>query len=524
MDAGGIECLPGGGIRRRQTCVVSALWLFPAAVFGQTCVRCHPAETLGFSTTPMANSMSAAGLQPEGAFEHQFSHTKFTIRNTQGGAVQHLERRGSSESMLFQYAIGSGAHAFGYLAQVGDHLFQSPLSYYTLRKQWDMAPGYENDRAPNFLRPVTQECVFCHSGVARPIRQTINSYESPPFNALGITCERCHGSAERHLKNPVPGSIVNPARSPAAQRDSVCEQCHLTGVVRIANAGGAITGFRPGQTLEANYTVYVGERQPDGTVRVISQAEQLALSVCKRRSGERMWCGTCHNPHQRPAEPVEYFRKRCLACHAATLAAKHAELGNCMACHMPRLPASDGGHTAFTDHRISRDPARFDTTGIPTGLAAWREPPANQRDRNLALALVTVGLESQDSEKVTRGYRMIARLPSAQRQDPDVLTAVGNILLITKQPEEASKRFAEALSLRPDYAPYEVNLAAALLESNRLPESIKHLERAVQLDPLLQKAVSMLASGYQREGDTEKATELISRYRSATGISSLKSR
>lgn len=61
---------------------------------------------------------------------------------------------------------------------------------------------------------------------------------------------------------------------------------------------------------------------------------------------------------------------------------------------------------------------------------------------------------------------MLDRLPLAQQHDPDVLTSMGNILLMTKQPEEACKRFAEALSLHPDYAPYEVNLSTALLESN----------------------------------------------------------
>jgi hypothetical protein len=38
--------------------------------------------------------------------------------------------------------IGSGTHAVAYLVQLGNHLFQSPLSYYTM-SGWGMSSGYE---------------------------------------------------------------------------------------------------------------------------------------------------------------------------------------------------------------------------------------------------------------------------------------------------------------------------------------------------------------------------------------------
>ncbi len=324
------------------------------------------------------------------------------------------------------------------------------------------------------------------------------------------------------MKNPVRGTVVNPARLSEAARDSICEQCHLAGEVRIPNPGKKIPDFQPGQTLEQNYTVYVAAHGPEDTVKVISQAEQLALSACKRSSGGRLWCGTCHDPHEQPSQPVEFFRQRCLTCHQAALAPKHAALSNCVGCHMPQRPAKDGGHTAFTDHRISRHPEKVEATGIAGALTAWREPSLELRDRNLALALVTAGISNHDSAQVIRGYRMLNRLMEIKseetRDDPAVLTALGSILLTAREPGEASKRFSQALSRRPNYAPYEVNLATALLDSNQRQEAIRHLERALELDPLLQNAIWLLAQAYRSEGDETKAAAVVARYRATMGI------
>jgi predicted Zn-dependent protease len=156
-------------------------------------------------------------------------------------------------------------------------------------------------------------------------------------------------------------------------------------------------------------------------------------------------------------------------------------------------------------------------------LVAWRQPEQELRDRNLALALVTAGLQNHDSSQVIRGYRMLNRLEKQMQDDPEVLTTLGSILLTAKQPQEASKVFRKALSLRSRYAPYEVNLATALLDCDQRPEAIRHLEHALELDPLLQKAVTGLASAYGREGEQSKAAAVLERYRARMGIQSANS-
>jgi hypothetical protein len=431
-----------------------------------------------------------------------------------------LERRGESEAVTVQYAIGSGSHAFGYLAEIGNHLFQSPISYYTKRKMWDVAPGYENTSEPDFTRPVTVECVLCHSDKPRPVPDTLNSYQSPPFAQLGIQCDRCHGPAEAHLKNPVPGTIINPAKLAPAARDSICEQCHLSGEVRIPNPGKSIADFQPGQRMEDVYTVYVVPHGPEKSIKVISQAEQLAMSACARNSGGKLWCGTCHNPHETPARPVEYFRERCLSCHATNLSASHSAPGrNCVGCHMPSRPAKDGGHTAFTDHRITRRPEAQGEAAVGDDLVAWREPDPSVQRRNLALALVTAGMENRRPNQVISGYKMLNRLEPNLGGDAAALTVLGNVLLTGKQPVEAEHRFEKALALRPNFAPYEVNLAGALLAAGDTAGAARHLERAVKLDPLLLQAVQLLSRAYRMQGQSERADELIAHYRDAVGIS-----
>ena len=467
----------------------------------------------------MAHSLSVAGPQREAVFESASSGTKFTIQSSASGIWQTAESKSEVQKLRVDYVVGSGSHAFGYLAQVGNHLLQSPLSFYSIRNSWDLAPGYEDSSKPDFSRPVTPECLSCHAGKARPIADTLNSYRSPPFEQTEIGCDRCHGPADAHLRNPAPGSIINPSKLQPAARDSICEQCHLAGEVRIPNPGKTLVDFQPGKKLEDAYTVYVAGHDPEKTVKVISQSEQLALSRCARSSAGRLWCGTCHNPHETPVRPAEYFRERCLSCHAKTLPAEHAARTNdCISCHMPRRPAKDGGHTAFTDHRISRHPEAGEMAVATSELVAWREPDPSLRQRNLGMALVTLGIQNGSSDQVVRGYKVLNRSEKEFPNDPATLTALGSILLTAKEPAEAQKRFEHALQERPDYAPYEVNLAASMMALGNIAGATLHLQRALDLDPLLIQGVQLLDQLYRQGGQADKSEKLLSDYRHAMGI------
>ena len=325
------------------------------------CLPCHAKQVAGYEKSAMAHSLTRLADQPPGKFTHKVSGTEFSVKR--GGTTMQItmKRDGLEATYAADYVVGSGSHAYGFLSRINDYLFQAPISYYVKRAAWDMAPGYEKDAAPDFSRPVSAECVECHADQPRPVKNTLNRYETPPFGAETIACDRCHGDPSRHLQHPGRETIVNPERLPARARDSVCEQCHLSGEVRVLNPGRQFSDFQPGQALEETFSVYVRDRSDpavgEGSIKVIGHAEQLAQSVCARKSVGKLWCGTCHNPHERPENAAVYYRQRCLNCHGTAILKTHAApTGDCVSCHMARRKAVDGAHTVFTDHRITRVP------------------------------------------------------------------------------------------------------------------------------------------------------------------------
>lgn len=484
------------------------------------CATCHPKEAAGFAATPMAHSLGTPGPLPAGKFLHSVSQTRFAAEWKGDHLVQTVERNGVSAKYDVAYVIGSGSHAIGFLIQTGDYLFQSPISYYTTRKLWDMAPGYSRAEAPDFNRPVTPECLFCHAGRAKPIRGTLNRYEKNPFQAEGITCDRCHGPAEAHLRNPVPGSIVNPRKLPVRARDSICEQCHLSGVARISNPGNQISDFHPGEELEDVFSVYLFASSLDparaSPLKVISQAQQLALSTCARQSHGKLWCGTCHDPHRQPADPRTYFKAKCLACHGTVSAAHPKPAEDCIGCHMPRRPARDGGHTAFTDHHITRWPQN-DTPedNGPERLLAWHEPPAAFAKRNLGLADIEVGRQLKSAPHMLDGLRLLTECKHDFPYDPAVSTGIGLVLMGMHRGAEAAASFAQAVQIEPDVASHYLDEGFAWRAAKQPQKASESLEKALKLDPGLEDAYRALIEIYSEAHDEEKVRYTWERYRRA---------
>ena len=502
--------------------------MFGSRALGHTCLPCHEKQVVGYGKTAMARSLSRPVDQPSGSFLHAPSGTRFTITSNHG-LTQKLTRNGISAEYPVAYVIGSGTHAFGYLVRVGDYFFQSPIAYYGRRKTWDMAPGYEEGANPEFNRPVIPECLQCHSRHPRPVAKTLNRYEDPPFSEEGISCGRCHGDATAHLRKPGRETIVNPAKLSPRARDSVCEQCHLSGEARVLNPGHEIGDFHPGQELEEVFSVYIRGRQnrsqAASSIKVISHAEQLALSTCSLRSGSKMWCGSCHDPHEEPANARQYYRSRCLVCHGESLTRTHPKnvkvakdggLDDCIGCHMPQRPTKDGAHTAFTDHHIARFPADAGATPeSPQGvesLAAWHEPAGALALRNLGLANITVGEREHSVTLMETGAR---QLVSAMKSFPDdvvILTKLGSALLRRGDNADAVEVYEYALKLEPDRASYHVNLAIAYDQAASSDKAIQQLEQALELDPSLEIAYQRLGEIYIKKNDAAGLRQTLERY------------
>lgn len=483
----------------------------------ERCQFCHAAEVADFARSAMAHALRRAGQEPDGTVTTASS--RITMRSSNDGYWQRFESGREVTDYRIDYVIGSGKHAAGYLLDVANHLFQSPVAYYNSRHAYGLAPGYESLSNPDFTRPVSDACLFCHSGSALKVPGTANEYRSPPFSPEAISCERCHGAVDRHLQDPRPGTIVNPAKLQRVARDSICEQCHLLGVGRVLNPGKKFSDFRPGEPLEEVFTTYRNVLPPgaDGEkFKVISHVEQLARSVCAQRSNGTLWCGTCHDPHNQPLEPIAYFRSKCLSCHAGKLPASHPdEQSNCIGCHMPKRDAKDGGHTAFTDHRIQSRPDLQETTTTELDIAAWREPAPELQKRNLGIAYINVGMQERSRSFIGRGYRMLTEVQTQFADDSETFTALGSALLLAKQNSEAELAFERALQLDPNSVTAETNAASAYLQAGDYGRAKAHLERAVDLDPFHLPALEPLIDIYKQEGNSSKAEELSAKLNSA---------
>jgi tetratricopeptide (TPR) repeat protein len=479
------------------------------------CISCHAKEVAGYGQSGMARSLAAtywpAGDQG-GKFTHAASGSRLTIVRNPEGMTMRIERAGLRAERPASYVIGSGAQGHSYVVRIGDYLFQAPASYYASRRAFGVSPGYQQDHTLDFDRPVTPECLFCHAGQTRPVRGTINRYQDPPFFAESISCERCHGPAEAHLARPVANNIVNPARLPSRARDSVCEQCHLSGEARVLHPGRSFGDFVPGRDLEEVFSVYVyGGAADSRDFKVVSQAEQLVLSQCAQASKGRMWCGSCHNPHERPVDVQQYYRERCLSCHGKTLLARHqAPVENCAGCHMPRRASSDIAHTSFSDHRILRRPRNPGRTP-PTELSAWREPAAALARRNLGLAYVSVGERDQAALLLNEGFRLLASVGFESSGDADVLAALGLVLLRKDRASDAVRMFEQAARVDPS-ARNLLNLGVAQDRAGQNAAAIGSLERAIELDPSLAGAYVVLADLHGRMEQPQRRREVLERY------------
>jgi tetratricopeptide (TPR) repeat protein len=383
----------------------------------------------------MGRSIGAASEASAASFFHRSSRTRATVE----GRLHRLERGGLIAEHRVQYRIGSGAHAAGFLVRVGEWLFQSPLALYSSGR-WDVAPGYENFERIDFNRRVTQECLDCHSN-------------GDAANPQPIACRQCHGDPAQHLTKPGRGNINKP------HSNESCESCHLMGEARVA--GQVFVYDRPRQDL-----------------RVVSHVEQFALSNCSKDG--QLWCASCHAVHGAKID----VNQKCQSCH--TPHDNHAE---CVSCHMPKRKASDGGHSAFTDHRIQKRPAPPITNSSPK-LRAWRGTPD---ERALGLAELQVGERDGSEALIQQGYRRLAAGIARWDKDAEVVAALGLVLFWKDQKADAGKLLEAAVKLKPSDAMLHEKLGLIQRALGDLESARQNFSAAISLDPSSERAYFLLA-------------------------------
>lgn len=455
----------------------------------RVCARCHQTIYDSYQATPMARASGAAaeGLLP-GEFTHSLSGVHYRLFLRDGRAWLSYDRgqtlQGEQE---LSYFIGSGQRGRTYLFQKQGFWFESPVNWYSKQRVWDMNPKSLDAREMPLTLKVDAACLHCHSSGVQPSLGAVNHFGSRPFLYGGITCQSCHGDPAAHLSSGGAAPILNPAKLSPTRRDSVCLQCHLEGEMAVNAPGRSLADFIPGENLSdyVNHFVHSGEIGPNG--RATSQWEALLQSECKRKSGDRLTCITCHDPHDSPsaAQRVTYFRSRCLTCHGAPafVSKHHPDQPDCVGCHMPREKTGDVAHEQLTDHRIQRRPES--STQIPQLTADLTiVGGGNASDRDLGLAYFQLAKHGDQAS----GQRAISLLQQAEHRegeqpDADLHTALGFMAHLAGDHAMAMREYQAALRANPADSAAAGDLAILEARAGDTRSAVTRLESVSENDP-----------------------------------------
>jgi tetratricopeptide (TPR) repeat protein len=445
------------------------------------CARCHADVTNHYLQTPhsMGSGPALMKLIP-GNFTQTASGVRYSISEQNGGAwLRYTDplHPGFDGQHLLQYYLGSGHLGVTYLFSTDGYLFESPIAYYTHLARYDMKPGLADigEGAPAI--PIDSSCLRCHmSGVAETDSGTLNHYTGAPFRYGGVTCESCHGDTAEHVLSAGKSPVVNPAKLTPELRDSICISCHLEGDVSVEKDQGSALKYRPGDAISRYLSFFVYEHAA-ANGRGVSEVEQFAASHCRRASGDKMSCMSCHDPHYLPppSERVAYYRAKCLNCHGAGekgvafAATHHPENLDCTACHMPRSTAENIPHVAWTDHRILARPSTAPATAMDdTHLIPIFSPQATSRD--MALAMYSAAIDGHVEDGV-QAYTLLTQAAVKSPGDIQVLNALGTLANMKGDSLEAGHLFSSVLQLDPKNRIAATNLAVLEARNRNLAQA-----------------------------------------------------
>jgi len=487
----------------------------------ERCAECHADKARSFAEHPMGRSLlavSQAELPPIGSLENnpfEALGSRFVIERDHDTLSHHRIRLSPDGRPAVQmdsdvrFVIGSGTRGYSYLTVRDGYLFETPISWYSQKKIWDLSPGFDVKVLTG--RAIIPDCLYCHANRSLPIEGTTNRYQEPIFEGHAIGCQRCHGPGQLHVTQESPRapaapnrdwSIVNPRHLEPPLRQAVCEQCHLQGKLRVPMRGRGIDDFRPGLPLESFWSVLM--RASEGE-KAVGQVEQMYQSRCYQAGSgpDRLSCVSCHDPHVRvtPAERVSHYRANCLACHEqhgcklpAHERLRKSAADSCIDCHMPRYGSADIPHTASTDHRIPRSgkspSAHLSSPGgdsLPLVSFYRGRPGINEADDDRGQAIACLNLARGGDPAGLRALRQVlAMLDAAVERDPsDVPAAEARAfaLGLMNRPTESLSAFEELLAKAPGR---EVALTGAAVTAElvgQVERAIDYWRRALVLNP-----------------------------------------
>ena len=462
-------------------------------------------------TIPGQDSLPSPLFQAQGleyAVERRGDRVFHTeIKREAGGRVV---ARNEAEA---RYVIGSGEQAMAFLLERGDgYLFESPITWYSGKRKWDLSPGYEKDNV-HFERLVKPACLFCHSNQFDHVEGTENRYRQPIFQGHAIGCERCHGPGELHVRKPEQVGDEPPEHREPGEPEA---RASRGGLPAMPPAGGYPRGpgrpeahrLPPGAALDI-HRIGIREgrdRRQDPLLRPgRADAREPLLPREPGQDGLHLVPRPSRVARPEPegrvlsrAVPRLAIRKRGAVCRGPERLAGGRD-DRCIDCHMPRSPNEQVPHTATTLHLIPRfkdRPGAEDGTRtslangglplVPFHRDQVEESERSAVSRDLGIALVTMNRALPGLTPAAVGRMALPLLEASLAANPadgPAWDAKGSALWMLARREESLAAFRTALGLAPDNEQTLVGAGTRAAQMRKPAEALVHLERAIAINP-----------------------------------------
>jgi len=513
-----------------------------------TCKSCHWQVYETFIQTGMGQSWgiankqkSAADFSPANALVYDTIKDLFYKPYWDGDSLCILEYRLLGKDTVHKrmekvsYIVGSGQHTNSHIININGYLHQAPITFYTQKGKWDLAPGFEKGMSSRFDRKIELECISCHNGYPNLVEGSYNKYNNVQ---LGIDCERCHGPGSIHVANKQKGdivdtasgpdfSIVNPKRMTTDQQNSLCQRCHLQGIA-VLNDGKSFLDFRPSEELSKTENVFMPTYSgSENHMIMASHVERMKMSKCFIQS-EKMSCITCHNPHiSVKFTPQTQYINACNSCHQSKnqctekMEVRNTKQNNCVTCHMLKNSSIDIPHVAVTDHYIRRRPMVDNTKEIikflgmkcynnnhvdaRTNARAYLEfyeryepkkafldsaflylnKAGINRDKDMDQDLIRAYFLQEDYAKI---IDLIQDVKPEELKDAWTCYRIGESYLKLKNANKAIAFLMQATTIKPLALDFQNKLGMAYLEQKNYPAAKKIFLSILQENPKMAEA------------------------------------